>query len=548
MRQSQPQFLKEEMSVRARDRSWKLLSASVLACMMGLAFSSSAAAAPTMTEIPFSAGSHGHPYDAVPRTPIIPIAPSIDLDGLGYTEREFRMSGGATVYRQSGFWGTSGRWGVSVAQQNVPYTTRLLVRYPTDPAKFNGTVIFEWLNDTTGGDQDPLWSQIYGQALHDGYAYVGVTAQGAGMKDLNVWDPQRYPGFGDSNDGQSYDIFTQAAQAVRSNPGLLLGGRTPQKLIGAGDSQSAFRIVTYVNAIQPVAHAFNGFMAIGRSSAPAPLGNGLIATSPIPAFIRPDSTTPFMQVNTEGDIEELGAGMSRQSDNNYLRTWELPGAAHIDGHEAAYELATLARDQPNVPIPSCQFGTPITGTGTPLDGINQVNNMPLYAVEDGALVALNKWMTQGIQPAHSPQISTNHDLFNLIFVVRRDQYGNALGGIRLPDIVAPTESYSAINFSKLDPNSLNIDPLSLIRLVNDTLTTLFVTGSINDTALRSEGLCLLSGFFTPLSSSTLHSLYPTHSSYVSKYTTAANAAVSAGFITPFDRDALVAAAQAAPIP
>jgi hypothetical protein len=531
--------------MRTRGGSWKLLWASVLGCIVALGFSSTAGAAPTLTEIPFSAGSHQHPYDAVPRTATIPIAPSIDLTGLGYAEREFRMSGGSTVYRQNGFWGNDGRWGVSVAQQNVPYTTRLLVRYPTDPAKFNGTVIFEWLNDTTGGDQDPLWSQIYNQALHDGYAYVGVTAQGAGMKDLNVWDPQRYPGFGDSNDGQSYDIFTQAAQAVRSNPGLMLGGLTPRKLVGAGDSQSAFRIVTYVNAIQPVSHAFNGFMAIGRSSGPAPIGNGLIATSPIPAFIRTDNTTPFIQANTEGDLEELGAGMSRQSDNNYLRTWELPGAAHIDGHEAAYELETITRDQPNVPIPSCQFGVPITGTGTPLDGINQVNNMPLYAVEDGALVALNKWMTQGVQPAHSPQISTA-DWLHLI--PRRDQFGNALGGIRLPDIVAPTESYSAINFAKLDPNSLSIDPASLLKLVNDTLTTLFVTGSINDTTLRSEGLCLLSGFFTPLSSTTLHSLYPTHSSYVSKYTSAADAAVSAGFITPLDRDGLVAAAQAASIP
>jgi Alpha/beta hydrolase domain len=533
------------MRVRARFASWKLLSGSALACTVALAFSSAAAAAPTLTEIPFSAGSHGHPYDAVPRTPTIPAAPFIDLTGLGYAEREFRMSGGATVYRQSGFWGNDGRWGVSVAQQNVPYTTRLLVRYPTDPAKFNGTVIFEWLNDTTGGDQDPLWSQIYGQALHDGYAYVGVTAQGAGMKDLNAWDPQRYPGFGDSNDGQSYDVFTQAAQAVKSNPGLLLGGLTPRKLVGAGDSQSAFRMVTYVNAIQPVTHAFNGFMAVGRSSAPAPLGNGLIATSPIPAFVRSDNTTPFIQVNTEGDLEELGAGVSRQSDNNYLRTWELPGAAHIDGHEASYEIETIARDQPNVPIPSCQFGVPITGTGTPLDGINQVNNMPLYAVEDGAMVALNKWMNQGVQPAHSPQISTA-DWLHLI--PTRDQFGNARGGIRLPDIVAPTESYSAINFSKLDPNSLRIDPQSLLRLVNDTLTTLFVTGSINDNELRSEGLCLLSGFFTPLSSTTLHSLYPTHSSYVSKYASAADAAVSAGFITPFDRDALVAAAQSASIP
>ena len=71
---------------------------------------------------------------------------------------------------------------MSVAQTNVPYTTRVLVRYPTNPAKFNGTVVFEWLNDTTGGDQDPVWAQLYNELINKGYAYVGVTAQRAGMQ------------------------------------------------------------------------------------------------------------------------------------------------------------------------------------------------------------------------------------------------------------------------------------------------------------------------------------------------------------------------------
>ncbi|HTO05474.1 MAG TPA: alpha/beta hydrolase domain-containing protein [Myxococcota bacterium] len=506
-----------------------------------------AASSPTLTENPAGIGLHGHPYDAVPTVAVIPQAPALDLAALGYVEREFQMSGGATVYQQRGLWSSNGAWSVSVAQTNVPYTTRILVRYPTDPAQFNGTVVFEWLNDTTGGDQDPLWSQIYQQALRDGYAYVGVTAQAAGMKDLAVWDPVRYGSLGASNDGQSYDIFSQAAQAVRANAATLLGGLVPRRLIGGGDSQSAFRIVTYVNAIQPVSHAFDGFLAVGRAAVGAPLGNGLIATSPIPALIRSDNRAPFIQLNTEGDIVELGAGLSRQADNSYLRTWELPGAAHIDAHEATYELATLARDQPNVPIPMCQFGTPITGTGTPLDGINQVNNMPLFEVEDAALVALHNWLSLGVPPPHSPRISTT-TFFFVFDVVQRDQLGNALGGIRLPDIQAPSEFYSPINFSIQNPNSLSIDPMSLISLVQSTLNTLFVTGSIDDDTLRSSGLCLLSGFFTPLPSATLSRLYATHASYVAKFTAAANAAMSAGFLTPADRDAAVAAAQAAPIP
>jgi hypothetical protein len=111
---------------------------------------SAQAALPTITAIPAGAGTHGYPYDAVPPIALTPGAPSINLSAFGYAEREFTMSGGANVYRQSGFWGSDGRWSAAVSQSNVPYTTRLLVRYPTNPVKFNGTVVFEWLNDTTG--------------------------------------------------------------------------------------------------------------------------------------------------------------------------------------------------------------------------------------------------------------------------------------------------------------------------------------------------------------------------------------------------------------
>ena len=50
--------------------------------------------------------------------------------------------------------------------------------------------------------------------------------------------------------------------------------------------------------------------------------------------------------------------------------------------------------------PSCALGTPIEGTGTPLDGHNQPDNMPLFEVEDAAMAALQNWVTNGVQPAH----------------------------------------------------------------------------------------------------------------------------------------------------
>jgi hypothetical protein len=415
------------------------------------------------------------------------------------------------------------------------------VRYPTNPAKFNGTVVFEWLNDTTGGDPDPVWSELYSELVSQGFAYVGVTAQTAGMSDLATWDPQRYGTLGDSNDGQSYDLFTQAAQAIRADNATLLGGLTPRRLIGTGDSQSAFRVDTYVNAIQPLTHAFDGFMAVGRAVTAAPLGNGLISASPFPARIRTDNTAPFIQINTQGDIVELDAAASRQPDNNYLRTWELPGASHIDAHEGAYEVETIAREQPTVAVPRCVFGTPIEGTGTLLDGINQVNNMPLFEVEDAAIAALQKWIADGVQPPHGQPISTIPVFFGLYDLVNTDRYGIGVGGIRLPEAQVPVENYSPINFSQTSASDLS--PAALFSEVQSALTALS-TGSINNPSVRAAGLCLLSGYFTNLSHPTLITLYPTLAAYVSKYTAAANALLAAGFLTPADASAAIANAQA----
>jgi Alpha/beta hydrolase domain len=515
--------------------------ASTMCLAVGAVAASSAVAQPTVTEIPASSGAHGYPYDAVPEAPTIPGAPFINLAEVGYAQREFTMSGADTIYRESGSWSSNGKWAVSPSQTKVPYTTRLLVRYPTDPAKFNGTVVFEWLNDTTGGDQDPVWAQLYNELISKGYAYVGVTAQRPGMKDLATWDPERYGTLGDSNDGQSYEIFTQAAEAVKADSATLLGGLTPKELIGTGDSQSAFRIDTYVNAIQPLTHAFNGFLGVGRAVTAAPIGEGLVATSPFPALIRTDNTAPFIQLNTQGDIEELDAAAARQPDNNYLRTWEVTGASHIDIHEAEYETETIAREEPTVEVPSCALGTPIEGTGTALDGHNQTDNMPLFEVEDAALAGLQNWVTKGVAPPKGTQISTIPVLFGAYYLVNKNKYGVGEGGIRMPEAQVPTEDYSAINFANINEDSLN--PLQLITELEGAFESL-ETGGISNEALRDEGLCLLSGYFTNLSQSTLKSLYPTTASYASKFTTAADAEVAAGFMTPEDAAATTANADA----
>src|SRR5271154_289949 len=77
----------------------------------------------------------------------------VRLDVRGYTEKEYFLSG-------------------KVGTTQQPYRTRLLVRVPTDPRKFNGVVIVEWLNVSAGFDLDIVGATKADLVYRDGYANV----------------------------------------------------------------------------------------------------------------------------------------------------------------------------------------------------------------------------------------------------------------------------------------------------------------------------------------------------------------------------------------
>ncbi len=109
---------------------------------------------------------------------------------------------------------------------------------------------------TPGHDLDIDWLQAHDYWMRTGYLWVGVSAQRVGVEALKVWNAKRYGsldvthGGTITNDDLSYDIFAQAAQAVRA-PGAvnIVGGLRVQRLFATGHSQSAGRLATYVNSV-----------------------------------------------------------------------------------------------------------------------------------------------------------------------------------------------------------------------------------------------------------------------------------------------------------
>lgn len=439
----------------------------------------------------------GQPFNAMP-------------DGLadryGYVEEEFFLDGQATAYEADGEHGEDGRWAVTEAG-TAPYRTRVLVRRPADSDDFDGTVFVEWFNVTAGVDGDPDFSLVHPELLGHGSAYVGVSAQQVGVEGgpgalpidvpgmevqaLKQWDPARYGELAHPGDIYSYDIFSQVAQAVRRPDDVdLLDGLEARHVIAMGESQSGARMLTYVDAVHPVAGIFDGFLVHSRGGGGSPLVEGGFVLGEGVARVRDDLGVPVLQFETETDLfGVLGFAKARQDDTDLLRTWEVAGTAHADRSLLDYnkELA----EESGVDL-AAQCGS--------------INEGPQAQVLRAGVAALRAWVVDGELPPSAPRLEVEGE------AIARDERGIALGGIRTPAVDAP----ASVLTGEAPPG-------------------------------RSV-LCMLFGDTRPFDPPTLAELYPTHQDYVDAVTASADASVAEGFLLQDDADALVAAAEEAPVP
>ncbi|MBL7500275.1 hypothetical protein I6A84_32305 [Frankia sp. CNm7] len=425
-----------------------------------------------------------------------------DLRRLGYVEHEYLATGTASSYRVAGALTHDGRW-TFTPDATAPYRTRIVVRQPAKASAFSGNAVVEWLNVSGGSDADPEWVSLEEEIVRRGDVWVGVSAQLIGVvggpvrvptsvgadiagKGLAAINPARYgalqlehPG-----DGFSFDIYTQVARAIRAGAGM--DGLRPQRLIAAGESQSAFALVTYYNGVQPLTRQFDGFFVHSRGAVGLPLvepgksADIAAALGGTPAIFRTDQDAPVLDAQTESDVTSvLNSYAARQPDTDRFRLWEVAGTAHADAHLVGSAAASF------------DCGVP-------------VNNGPMHLVAKSALRALTTWITAGkppviaprltVQPATTPQIS-------------RDADGIALGGIRTPLVDVPVAILSGAPGSK------------------------------------PSAICLLVGSTQPLSTTRLAQLYPSPAAYLQRYTAAADKSIKDGYVVREDRPALLAFAE-----
>ncbi|QSG16291.1 alpha/beta hydrolase domain-containing protein [Halapricum desulfuricans] len=403
-----------------------------------------------------------------------------DIDKYSYTEEEYFISGTAQQL-------------VNDSDETASYTTRVLVYRPSGPSQFNGTLAINWANVTEGNDVPFSFANKFDYAMREGYVLVIASVQKVGADALREWDPERYAAISHPGDAYSYDIFSQLIQAFRARPRPdpdPIAKLNVRNVIAMGISQSAMYLHTYINEVQEAHDIVDGFI---------PESIPLKWFAPGSQRRVRDDLVPVLWVNTETEVRNFGypGTTNPREDGGLFKLWEVAGATHTNNYSMVYRDKVNARDQgADVewnPEAMRHYGEQ-GGSDCPS------NLFPHQYVHRAALHQMNRWLTRNKEAASAPRLERADN------EPKKDKFGNAVGGLRLPVVDVPVALYES----------------------NDCM--------------------VMRGRTEQFDGETLHELYPTHDEYVRKMQSAVDAAVEGGWLVENDGKYLMEAARASSIP
>jgi alpha/beta hydrolase family protein len=414
-----------------------------------------------------------------------------------YVEQEFFASGTAHALTATSA-PADGKWTIK-STTAAPYSTRILVRRPADPARFSGTVVVEWLNESEG-ESAPDWDYLNPELMDAGDAYVGVSAQALGVEGgtpilgniagagsgLVQQEPARYGSLHHPGDQYALDIYSQIGLGLRSSSSHALGSLRPRHVVAVGESQSAFYLTTFADSLEPLSHAFDGIFIHSRGGSGASLSGSSITSSGAPANlrIRTDLHVPVFMFETQTDLIQLGYASAQQPNTAKIRTWEVAGTSHADDYLIGPASSVL-------------------GCST------AINSGPQHVVVQAAFAAFVRWIVDGTPPPSPPpfRLQSTHPA-----TLALDSHGNVVGGVRTPAVDVPVSTLSG------------------------------------SAPAGTSVICSLFGSTVPFSAQTLISLYGTKAHYLTEYGADLSRDIAAGYLLPAERASLMAQAEQVQFP
>ncbi len=420
-----------------------------------------------------------------------------DLGADGYVEEEYLVSGGANIYDYID--DVAQRPEVKIVEPDVPYTTRMLIRRPIEPARFNGTVLVEVLNATAGWDGDPIWQSTSEYIIRSGAIWVGLSTKPVTVDFLrDSWgrppwptrNAERYQSLLMPEFGQVWDILSQTGALLKAaesteNP---LREFSVERLLMVGYSQSAAYQVTYINSFHEHARmpdgtaVYDGYYVSGGGARAKDVRALTPQTENLPLGDARNliyAAAPVVRFQTQTEVVNFPSFPARQGDANYplVRTYEMAGGSHVDSHLGFVGGQALVRD----------LGLPPSFCPSPVFDYNPIR---IGYVQSALLKVLDDWAAHGAYPPASRFLSLVTE--NGSVSLARDADGNAIGGVRPPEIQVPLGTYLESN--------------------------------------QGPGFCGLFGGFASFDEATIRERYRNHGGYINRYTRAINSSIAERFL------------------
>jgi len=376
---------------------------------------------------------------------------------------------------------------VSGTAQGTPYTTRILVRRPSDWDRASGIVVAEGMHPSGNS-----WMFHFTHTYVMSEGHVGVEIATSGLEHLTGFNDERYESLSVQG-SQANEILAQAGALLKSDSSPLTE-LDLRELILMGTSASAGIVLRYLPAHE-----------IYRLDDMGPIYDGFLPTSNISAI--PPVDVPVIQIPTMTEAETLAAGAVRRPDGDtpgdQFRIYEFAGMSHNDSRfNATYQ-----------PDP-CMY---------------PVSRFPLGAFMSVGLDHLVGWVDAGTLPPQGEKLRLDHDARDGS-PLALDAFGNATGGIRNTYVDFPLVRYGVRN-QGADPPIPNPSRMIAAR----------PAGTANQ-------LCGLAGYEILLSPEQLRGLYEDGDDYREKVEERLDELTRAGWFLPVYRNVVLGDAATANVP
>ena len=392
--------------------------------------------------------------------PMFDTAPSLarglDLEHFRYKTTEYFVSGTA---------------------DGKPYTTRVVVRQPSDDGDFSGLVLAESMH---GSGAAHMFEFVSGYLMDAGHAAVEIVT--TSPQQFVAFNAARYERM-KVEGGQQNEIIAQVGALVRSDKGPL-GALRLRKMVLFCTSMSSGTLINYLPAhmvyrTPEMNRIFDGFM---------PTSNG--------STIR-EIDVPLVHMPTMHEVE---TNVTRRQDGDepgkQYRLYEFAAIGHVDSRDNVRLLPNPCAKPLSTFLTQAYFSV--------------------------SLHHLLRWVDEGVVPPRAPRILLDRDESNDGSTMVLDEHGNPLGGIRSPYVDVPTAKYAPVN-TAAEPVIANASEYVRVNGLQG-----------------AQIMCRLSAYQEPFTAAKLRELYGSKREYLRKVETSLDALERQGWSLPVYRDTILA--------